>query len=58
MDSRVRELQDLIARYAAFVAGHDAQFSGVAVHAGCVARMEKILEKWNQELEQLQNQQP
>lgn len=53
MDSRVRELQELIARYRAFMEGHDAQFGGVDVHAGCVPRMAKILDKWDQELEQL-----
>ncbi|MBY0547914.1 MAG: hypothetical protein K2W95_11500 [Candidatus Obscuribacterales bacterium] len=56
MDSRVRELQELIARYAAFMEGHDEKFAGVEVHAGCVPRMEKILDKWKQELEQLKSQ--
>ena len=56
MDSKIRELQELIARYSAFLQNHDTEFASQEVHAGCRPRMEKMLEKWAAELVQLQAQ--
>lgn len=56
MENRIRELQDLISRYGSFAARHNEQFADVEVHKGCSERMEKIIEKWRQELATIQQQ--
>ncbi len=56
MDTRIRELQELIARYGAFAAKHNEEFADSPVHSGCKERMDKILDKWRQELANMQGQ--